>query len=214
MKLRLSVAVAAVLALALAPGLAGGSPRMVDAGEGVRFDLPPGLVENENVLPPVLRAWNGASDPVFVLVVAVQAPNANEDMLKELQDWPQAGRNMGSGFGDALSGGLGRQLGVACSYTRTPIAVDRGRFLGEVAVEVTCETSPETTTFRVLVLFVLTRTSQVVIQVNAAKGAYPVGERIASTIWGSLEVAPEHRLGAGPPDSRPESVPGERSGKK
>lgn len=193
----------ALLLILCAPAIGYGSPQTVNVGEGVSFELPPGLVE-QTARAPVLKTWNGATEQVSVLAAVVRAPQ--EETVKEFQDWPGVGRSMAAGAGDSLTKALGQQLRVPCSYTGTPLARDAGRYLMRVALEVTCQTSPEPTVLRAQVLAILTRTSEVMIRVDALKGAYPAGEDIASAIWASLKVAPEHRISAAVAQLQPEPL--------
>lgn len=198
----------ALLLILCVPALGYGSTQTVDVGEGVSFELPPGLVE-QATRPPFLKMWTGPTEEVSMFAVAVRT--SQEEAVKEFEDWPGVGRSMAAGAGEKLTKRLGEQLGAPCSYTGTPMARDAGRYLMRVAVDVTCRTSPEPTVLRAQMLAILTRTSEVVVRVDALKGAYPAGESIASAVWASLRVAPEHRIAVAVAQSQSEPL-SERGG--
>jgi hypothetical protein len=184
--------VLAVLSGAIAPSRAAAETVTVNH---VSFDLPDGLERVNDPLPPVVASWNGASEPVTVLVVAVPVSNIAES-AEELQRWPGSGRSLIAGFGDAYSRTLGQALGVPCSFTGVPVSIDRGRMASKVSVDTTCAIKPQAASVRSLIVAVLTRSGQLIVRIDAQPTAYSSAESIAAAVWETLRVDPAQQVPA------------------
>jgi hypothetical protein len=162
--------------------------------KGVTFELPTGLISQPNQSPPATASWVNKENSVAVSIMLMnKSQNEMSSAGLELENWPGTGLSTVKGFGNSLSKSLEKTLNAPCSFTGQAEERDLNNVSFWVTIDTTCQTT-ESFNLRSRLIIIYLNDSMALIRIDANPPTDKFGERVAATIWHSIQVDPTIRL--------------------
>lgn len=182
--------------------------------EGATFELPTGLVSQANQTPPVSAAWVNKENTVAVFLISIKkSQNEMKAAGLEFKDWPSVGLSTVKGFGNSLAKSLEKSLSAPCSFSGEAENRDFNTVSFWITVETRCKT-PDNYNLKSRVIQVFLKDSIAMIRIDASPSTEKFGEKVAATIWNSIQVDQNVRLNSIQTNDNSESDKASLSGGK